>query len=275
MISFIPMRLFGISSNIMSLGGIAIAVGAMVDAAIVVVEQTHKKLELWDRTGRTEDYHRVVIDAVKEVGGPSFFALLVIAVSFLPVLTLEAQEGRLFRPLAYTKNFSMIVAAVARDHAGPGDAAAVHARAAVLLSSGVAGPHCQRHAGRSDPCGGSAPDQPRPHSRVRAGVPMVAALEVGGHRGRRGHRRRDDPDLPAPWIRVHATARRRHAALHAVDAAWHLGDGGAASPADTGPDHQALPRGRTRARQGRAGRDLHRSGAALDDGDHDRAQAAR
>jgi copper/silver efflux system protein len=111
-IAFIPMRMMGLSSNIMSLGGIAIAVGAMVDAAIVVVEQTHKKLEQWQRTGRKEDYHRVVIDAVKEVGGPSFFALLVIAVSFLPVLTLEAQEGRLFKPLAYTKTFSMIVAAV-------------------------------------------------------------------------------------------------------------------------------------------------------------------
>jgi copper/silver efflux system protein len=112
LIAFIPMRMMGLSSNIMSLGGIAIAVGAMVDAAIVVVEQTHKKLEQWERTGRQADYHRVVIDAVKEVGGPSFFALLVIAVSFLPVLTLEAQEGRLFKPLAYTKNFSMIVAAV-------------------------------------------------------------------------------------------------------------------------------------------------------------------
>ncbi|MDZ4800870.1 MAG: CusA/CzcA family heavy metal efflux RND transporter [Bryobacteraceae bacterium] len=111
-ISFIPMRLMGVTANIMSLGGIAIAVGAMVDAAIVVVEQTHKKLEEWERNGRKEDYHRVVIDAVKEVGGPSFFALLVIAVSFLPVMTLEAQEGRLFRPLAYTKNLSMIVAAV-------------------------------------------------------------------------------------------------------------------------------------------------------------------
>lgn len=111
-ISFVPMRLMGVSSNIMSLGGIAIAIGAMVDAAIVVVEQTHKKLEEWDRNGRKEDYHRVVINAVKEVGGPSFFALLVIAVSFLPVLTLEAQEGRLFKPLAYTKNLSMIIAAV-------------------------------------------------------------------------------------------------------------------------------------------------------------------
>ena len=106
------MKAMGLSSNIMSLGGIAIAIGAMVDAAIVVVEQTHKKLEEWERTGRKEDYRRVVIEAVKEVGGPSFFALLVIAVSFLPVLTLEAQEGRLFKPLAYTKNLSMIVAAV-------------------------------------------------------------------------------------------------------------------------------------------------------------------
>lgn len=111
-ISFIPMRAMGLTANIMSLGGIAIAVGAMVDAAIVVVEQTHKKLEEWERTGRREDYQSVVIGAVKEVGGPSFFALLVIAVSFMPVLTLEAQEGRLFRPLAYTKNLSMIVAAV-------------------------------------------------------------------------------------------------------------------------------------------------------------------
>ena len=111
-LAFIPMQAMGLTSNIMSLGGIAIAIGAMVDAAIVVVEQTHKQLEEWERGGRKENYQRVVIDAVKSVGGPSFFALLVIAVSFLPVLTLEAQEGRLFKPLAYTKTFSMIVAAV-------------------------------------------------------------------------------------------------------------------------------------------------------------------
>jgi Cu(I)/Ag(I) efflux system membrane protein CusA/SilA len=111
-IAFVPMRLMGMSSNIMSLGGIAIAVGAMVDAAIVVVEQTHKKLEGAHPGWTTGDYQRAIVDAVKEVGGPSFFALLVIAVSFLPVLTLEAQEGRLFKPLAYTKTFAMIVAAV-------------------------------------------------------------------------------------------------------------------------------------------------------------------
>ena len=112
LISFIPFRLMGVSANIMSLGGIAIAIGAMVDAAIVVVEQSHKKLELWDEGGRKGNYKDVIVKAVKEVGGPSFFALLVIAVAFLPVLTLEAQEGRLFKPLAYTKNLSMIVAAL-------------------------------------------------------------------------------------------------------------------------------------------------------------------
>ncbi|HYM09476.1 MAG TPA: efflux RND transporter permease subunit, partial [Bryobacterales bacterium] len=112
LISFIPMKMTGITSNIMSLGGIAIAIGAMVDAAIVVVEQTHKKLDEWQRTGRQRDYHLVIIEAVKEVGGPSFFALLVIAVAFLPIFTLEAQEGRLFKPLAFTKTFSMIVAAL-------------------------------------------------------------------------------------------------------------------------------------------------------------------
>lgn len=112
LISFIPMHQFGVNANIMSLGGIAIAIGAMVDAAIVVVEQTHKKLEEWERNGRPGPYRDVVVSAVKEVGGASFFALLVIAVSFLPVLALEDQEGRLFKPLAYTKTFAMIVAAV-------------------------------------------------------------------------------------------------------------------------------------------------------------------
>ncbi|MCX5886370.1 MAG: efflux RND transporter permease subunit [Proteobacteria bacterium] len=111
-IAFIPMYMTGLTSNIMSLGGIAIAIGAMVDAAIVVVEQTHKKLEHWDAGGRPGSYKDVVISAVKEVGGPSFFALLVIAVSFMPVFTLEAMEGRLFKPLAFTKNFSMAIAAL-------------------------------------------------------------------------------------------------------------------------------------------------------------------
>src|SRR5438093_9628133 len=112
LLSFIPMHYTGLTSNIMSLGGIAIAIGAMVDAAIVVVEQTHKKLEHWEATGRQGSATRVIVDAVKEVGGPSFFSLLVIAVSFMPIFALQAQEGRLFKPLAFTKNFSMAIAAV-------------------------------------------------------------------------------------------------------------------------------------------------------------------
>jgi len=111
LISFVPFRAMGITANIMSLGGIAIAVGALVDAAIVVVEQTHKRLEEWKQTGEQGDYRVVIVDAIKQVAGPSFFALLVIGVSFLPVLTLEAEEGRLFKPLAYTKTLAMVVAA--------------------------------------------------------------------------------------------------------------------------------------------------------------------
>jgi copper/silver efflux system protein len=111
LLSFIPLRMMGITANIMSLGGIAIAIGTLVDAAIVVVEQTHKGLEQWDKGGRQGDYKEVIAIAIKQVAGPSFFALLVIGVSFLPVLSLEAQEGRLFKPLAYTKNLSMFIAA--------------------------------------------------------------------------------------------------------------------------------------------------------------------
>ncbi len=111
LLAFIPFRMMGISANIMSLAGVAIAFSELVDASIVVVEQTHKKLELWQKSGRARDCREVVVGAIKEVAGPTFFSLLVIAVSFLPVLTLQAQEGRMFRPLAYTKTLTMVVAA--------------------------------------------------------------------------------------------------------------------------------------------------------------------
>src|SRR4029077_2664951 len=102
-LAFIPMRALGITANIMSLGGIAVAIGAMVDAAIVVVEQTHKKLEHWQSAGRPGAFQDGVIGAVKEVGGPSFFLAPRLPGRFLPILRLEAEEGRLFRPLAFTK----------------------------------------------------------------------------------------------------------------------------------------------------------------------------
>jgi Cu(I)/Ag(I) efflux system membrane protein CusA/SilA len=111
-LSFIPMRILGINANIMSLGGIAVAIGALVDAAVVVVENSHKKLEVWEAGGRKGDYREVLIRAIQEVGRPSFYSLMVIAIAFVPIFALEAQEGRLFKPLAFTKNFAMAIAAI-------------------------------------------------------------------------------------------------------------------------------------------------------------------
>jgi Cu(I)/Ag(I) efflux system membrane protein CusA/SilA len=109
-ISFILMHFLNLTSNIMSLGGIAIAIGAMVDAAIIMVENAHKRLEHWEESGRPGSRTEVLIDAAKEVGKPLFFSLLIITVSFLPIFTLEGQEGRLFKPLAFTKTFAMFFA---------------------------------------------------------------------------------------------------------------------------------------------------------------------
>ena len=107
--AYICMWLLGISSNIMSLGGIAIAMGAMVDAAIVMIENAHKRLEhAPPGKSRTE----VLIEGAVEVGPALVFSLLVITVSFLPIFALEAQEGRLFKPLAFTKTFAMAAAAL-------------------------------------------------------------------------------------------------------------------------------------------------------------------
>lgn len=109
-ISFICMYYLKVTSNIMSLSGIAIAIGAMVDASIIMVENAHKKLEEWESSGRKGSRLDVIVDAAKEVGPSLFFSLLVITVGFLPVFTLEAQAGRLFKPLAYTKTFAMLFA---------------------------------------------------------------------------------------------------------------------------------------------------------------------
>ena len=100
-LAFIPMYLMGITSNIMSLAGIAISIGVLVDGAIVEVENAYKKLEEWNEGGRKGDFHSVRLNAIKQVGPSVFFSLLVIAVSFLPIFMLVDQEGKLFRPLAY------------------------------------------------------------------------------------------------------------------------------------------------------------------------------
>src|SRR5262245_5008948 len=109
LMSFMAMRILGLGSNIMSLGGIAIAIGAMIDAAIVMIENAHKHLE---RAAPDRPRLEILLEAMSEVGPALFFSLLIITVSFLPIFTLEAQEGRLFGPLAYTKTFAMAAAAL-------------------------------------------------------------------------------------------------------------------------------------------------------------------
>ncbi|AHZ73432.1 heavy metal efflux pump CzcA (plasmid) [Pseudomonas mandelii JR-1] len=116
LIAFIVMRYQGINANIMSLGGIAIAIGAMVDAAVVMIENAHKKVEAWHAAHpgeelKGEHHWHVMTEAATEVGPALFFCLLIITLSFIPVFTLEAQEGRLFGPLAFTKTYAMAAAA--------------------------------------------------------------------------------------------------------------------------------------------------------------------
>ncbi len=112
LLSFIPMYGLKLTSNIMSLAGIAISIGVLVDGAIVEVENAYKRLEQWNANGRKGDFHVIRLQALKEVGPAVFFSLLVIAVSFIPIFTLVDQEGRLFKPLAWGKNLAMFIAAV-------------------------------------------------------------------------------------------------------------------------------------------------------------------
>ena len=112
LLAFLPMYLLGVGVNLMSLAGIAISIGVLVDGAIVEVENAYNKIYLWQAGGKRQDFHAVRLAALLEVGPSVFFSLLVIAVAFLPVFTLVDQEGRLFRPLAYSKNLAMAIAAL-------------------------------------------------------------------------------------------------------------------------------------------------------------------
>ena len=112
LLSFIPLYYMGVTVNIMSIAGIAISIGVLVDGAIVEVENAYNKIYHWDAGGRKGDFHDIRLEALKEVGPSVFFSLLVIAVAFLPVFTLVDQEGRLFKPLAYSKNLAMALAAL-------------------------------------------------------------------------------------------------------------------------------------------------------------------
>ncbi|MEK7232530.1 MAG: CusA/CzcA family heavy metal efflux RND transporter [Elusimicrobiota bacterium] len=111
LLAFIPLYFMGISANIMSIAGIMLSIGVLVDGSMVEVENAYKKLQLWDAGGRKGDYHAVRLQAMQEVGPSVFYSLLVVAVAFFPIFALVDQEGRLFKPLAYTKNLTMFLAA--------------------------------------------------------------------------------------------------------------------------------------------------------------------
>jgi Cu(I)/Ag(I) efflux system membrane protein CusA/SilA len=112
LIAFIPLYYLGVGLNIMAIGGIIVAIGDMVDASIIMVDNAHKRLEEWEQNGRKGDRERILIDSAKEVGPPIFASLLVIAIAFMPVFVLEAQEGRMFTPLAITKTLAIAMSAV-------------------------------------------------------------------------------------------------------------------------------------------------------------------
>jgi Cu(I)/Ag(I) efflux system membrane protein CusA/SilA len=133
-LAFVPMVAQGLTANIMSLGGIAVAIGAMVDASIIAIENVHKRLEEWEEAGRPGERRAVVLAAMQEVGPSVFFALLVITVSFLPIFALEGQAGRLFHPLAFTKTYAMAFAAILSVTLTP-------ALAAILVRGRIRGEH--------------------------------------------------------------------------------------------------------------------------------------
>ncbi len=250
LMAFGAMKLLGLGSNIMSLGGIAIAIGAMVDAAIVMIENAHKHLE---RAEPGKSRVAILIEAACEVGPALFFSLLIITVSFMPIFTLEAQEGRLFSPLAFTKTFAMAAAAILSVTLVPALMVRVRAR--------------QDHSGAQEP------DQPGPHLDLSA-----------GHQGGDARQNTGDPDRarraggngmagPATRHRVHAQFERGHAALHADHAARAFRYQGSRIAADAGPHHPELSRSDLGVRQGRPCGNRDRSGANRDVRDHHQSQA--
>ncbi len=163
--SFLIMYFQGLNANIMSLGGIAIAIGAMIDAGIVMVENVHKKLEHGPQVA-DRDRSRLVLEACSEVGPSLFFSLMIVALSFLPVFALDAQEGRLFHPLAFTKTWAMVAGGAPVDHPGAG---ADHAAGA-----------------RAHPSGDGQPGEPRDHGGVPAAAGNRAQASARGAGDRRG-----------------------------------------------------------------------------------------
>ena len=253
LISFVAMRLLGMNSNLMSLGGIAIAIGAMVDAAIVMIENAHKHLERLPQRHTTQDRANAMLDACKEVG-PGTVLLAADHHRVLPArVHARIAGGAPVLAAGVHEDLRDGRRRVAVDHAGAGADDAVHPRA--------------RHARGEEP-GQPVPDLALPPDHRR----RHAMEEVDDCR-----RRRSDDRLGLPRLaigqRVHAHAQRGFAALHAGIASGHVDHEGGGGPANAGQDHQELSGSRLGVRQGRARQHRHRSGAHRDVRDGDQSEA--
>ena len=238
--AFIVMNAQGINANIMSLGGIAIAIGAMVDATIVMIENFHKHLEREPVTPASR--WRIVADTAVEVGPSLFFSLLIITLGFLPIFALEAQEGRLFHPLAFTGTYAMAAAAGLSVTLVP-----------VLMGYFIRGRILPEH---KNPLNRALIAGYRPFIHAVLNYPKTMVMAAGQDRQR-----------------IHAGHRRGRPPLHAERLSRHLGgQGGPARSADRQADQDGAG-GEVGLQQGRARRKRHRSGAADDDRDHDSVEA--
>jgi Cu(I)/Ag(I) efflux system membrane protein CusA/SilA len=214
LLAFIPMSFLGVTSNIMSLAGIAISIGVLVDGAIVEVENAYKRLEQWEHGGRSGDFHAIRLAALQEVGPAVFFSLLVVAVAFLPIFTLVDQEGRLFKPLAYTKNLAMAIAAILAITLDPAvrmlftrmDPFRFRPRWIAGIWNRIAvGTYYPKNGTRSAGC----------CSGVRARLSPGAAVAQDDDRLGPAARALDDSHLPSPGTGIHAAAGRGRPRLHA------------------------------------------------------------
>ena len=234
LLAFIVMRAQGLGSNIMSLGGIAISIGVLVDASIVMVENVHRHIEEDVEAGGRRSRFDLVLRAAQEVGPTLFFSLLVVTVSFLPVFTLEAQEGRLFKPLALTKTYSMAMASIVAVTVVP-----------VLMFWLVRGRIVRaHHMGRSERLADLPIHVLVPRLLRFVYRPLVrrsGAAALARHRADARRAGFEPRAAQADRLRVHAAAVGGRSALHADDPARRVDhEGQGDRPAD-GPDHPQLP----------------------------------
>jgi copper/silver efflux system protein len=254
LLSFIPMYYMGLTANIMSIGGIAIAIGTMVDAAIVLVEQAHKNLDQWEKDGRPGDRFDVIVTSFKEVGTTIFFTLLVITVSFLPGLHPDRPGGTDVSSPGLHQDLLHVVRRHFGRHSGSGPGLLPDSRA-----DSIRGPPSHQ-----PPSPGALPAVARSRRALPQAVHCRRRPDHGGQR----------PPLPAVGLRVHAAAERGLHSLYAHGGSGNAGGRGRPHPSDPGPHPDGVPRSGARLRQGRTGRHRHRPRPFEHGGNHHPPQTA-